>query len=76
MLYTKLETPVSVRSLKLSNLGHDFWLSLGWVKFQGLDVDAEAKKILSNPRSGETGGLQYCTINMLLGQTKKFPDIA
>ena len=33
---TKLETPVPVRSLKLSNLGHGYWLVLGWVTIQVL----------------------------------------
>ena len=30
----KLETPVPVRSLKLGNLGHGYWLALGWVTIQ------------------------------------------
>ena len=47
---TKLETPVPVRSLKLSNLGYGYWLALGWVTndHSSVEVDAVAKNTVKS----------------------------
>ena len=52
---TKLETPVPVRILKLSNLGH------GWVTFQGLDVDAVAPNTEKFRKRRNGASIKYCT---------------
>ena len=48
--YTKLDTPVLVRSRKLSNLGHA-GLALGCVTIQGFHVDAVASKYCKIPEA-------------------------